>query len=100
VRRCLCATAGNNSQSRGQDYKFSWSPESLPYITDFPDPYMHAGLAILPVHNLPDDGLSEGLVARRATEMIATLAQRRRTRRDTRPFFLAVGFRRCDACPA
>ncbi len=71
----------------------------MPY---FEDPWVHTGLGIMPV-NVSDDDLSEGKIAKRAVQMIQTVAAKRLTGEDIRPMFLAVGFRRCvreGACGA
>ncbi len=40
---------GEKGQSRGQDAKFSWSPESLPFIATIADNYTHIGVGIMAV---------------------------------------------------
>ena len=85
--------------SGGDDAKYSWSQECLPYKDQFGNPHQTAGAgghgysgpAMQKFVNVTDDEMGEGLLATNGVRLL-NLVKERRASGDATPFFVAVGF--------
>jgi len=83
--------------SNFSDIQYSWSPESLPYVQQFPEPdgstvYQIGADAVYP-WDADDEEMGEGKLASHAASVVRQIASKRKAG-DQRPYFLAVGFHR------
>ena len=89
------------------DRNYSWSPECLPYRDEFVEPCGSSTVCPLPrggftgpamswsiFDNVTDDEMAEGQLAINAKRLLSLVADNRKTKKDERPFFTAVGFHR------
>ena len=83
------------SASGGDDYKFSWSPEGLPYyhspLEKNYGPVVNMTSSVWSFEGFDDNQLPDGQISDRALNVLKQLKQNK-TNGDSRPFFLAVGF--------